>query len=420
MRRMVWLSVVSVLVLAGAAPAAAAPGDLDPTFGDDGTVVTDEPLIDSHHPLDVLVQDDGKVVVVGGFSRSFVVARFAMDGALDPTFSDDGWTKVDFQHADYGYAVAVGVDSHGGLLIGGKYSRGLAVVRLWPGGRLDRSFGSQGRALVPGTSSLSFITDLVIDPFDRVVFGGWEQTGSFEPEGTQMLVGRLTTAGDLDPAFHGGRLVTLDPPQASSLEAIGLLPDGRIVGVGSVFVRNGSLLSAVRLWPGGRRERSFGRNGIARVDLGRGFETPQGLAVLPGGAMAVTGGAPDGRRLFVARLTSAGRLDADFDGDGVIFQDLGRGDEAGSDLVVDGAGRLVVMGHMRGGSDQRAVVLRYTPTGDLDPTFGGNGWTPVNPSPGMDRADAIALDPTGDVVIALRAEVGEVAPLEIGVARLDG
>jgi uncharacterized delta-60 repeat protein len=400
MKTAVAAGVVLFAVAGLVGPAAAAPGDLDPGLGGDGVVVDDgTPVVDGEG-LDVAVQDDGKIVVVGEGFGGYLVARYTSAGALDPTFSDNGWVKVAFPRAEWARASSVDLDATGRIVVGGRTARGIGVARLWPGGHLDGTFGAGGRALLPNTG-LGRITDLVVDPQDRVVFGGWRLTGRFEPDGTEMLIGRLTTDGDLDPAFHGGRIVVLDPPQDSSLEAIGLLPDGRIVGVGSVFVRNGSLLTAVRLWPGGAREHTFGRNGIARIELGRGFETAQGLAVLPGGGLAVTGWSPDGRRLLLARLTAAGRRDTTFAGDGVVTQDLGRGDEVGVDVVVDDAGRLVVVGDMRGGGDQRAVVLRYTPTGELDPTFGGNGWTPVNPTTDVDAAEAMALTPEGDVVVAI-------------------
>src|SRR5688572_31371779 len=67
----------------------AAAGDLDPTFGVGGKVVTSFPGgLDTAN--DVAVQTDGKIVV-GGFSGSdFALTRYNIDGTLDQTFGTGG------------------------------------------------------------------------------------------------------------------------------------------------------------------------------------------------------------------------------------------------------------------------------------------------------------------------------------------
>ena len=84
----------------------AAGGDLDRTFGGDGTVVTDVGGDDC--PSDVAVQRDGKIVVVGvsilPTGSAFVITRYTASGALDRTFGDGGISRPDF---DLGWGMAV-------------------------------------------------------------------------------------------------------------------------------------------------------------------------------------------------------------------------------------------------------------------------------------------------------------------------
>src|SRR5689334_3685369 len=81
--------------------ASAMPGDLDPTFGSDGIVITPitkYPYYDS--PSAMLVQPDGKIVVSGliltddpwdtGIYRSFFLARYESTGSLDTSFGSNG------------------------------------------------------------------------------------------------------------------------------------------------------------------------------------------------------------------------------------------------------------------------------------------------------------------------------------------
>ena len=80
----------------------AVDGDLDPTFGTDGKILTD-----FDHSTDiayaVAIQADGKLVVVGTTYRDndfsdedFAVARYNPDGTLDKTFGVGGKVQTDF------------------------------------------------------------------------------------------------------------------------------------------------------------------------------------------------------------------------------------------------------------------------------------------------------------------------------------
>ena len=80
----------------------AADGDLDPTFGTGGKVLTD-----LSHSTDwanaVAIQPDGKIVVVGTTYKQndysdedFAVARYNADGTLDTSFGQGGKVRTDF------------------------------------------------------------------------------------------------------------------------------------------------------------------------------------------------------------------------------------------------------------------------------------------------------------------------------------
>ncbi len=75
-------------------PALGVAGDLDPTFSGDGTVTTGFP--GNAAASGVAVQADGKIVAAGRASDSttgdstFALARYRLNGGLDPGFSGDG------------------------------------------------------------------------------------------------------------------------------------------------------------------------------------------------------------------------------------------------------------------------------------------------------------------------------------------
>ena len=71
----------------------AAAGDLDPTFGNAGRVVTSFPGgLDTAN--DIAVQSDGKIVVAGSSGSDFAVVRYNTNGTLDVTFGVGGRVRV--------------------------------------------------------------------------------------------------------------------------------------------------------------------------------------------------------------------------------------------------------------------------------------------------------------------------------------
>lgn len=71
-------------------------GSLDGNFGNGGYVITDTGAGD--YLSDVVIQDDGKIVVAGttgnGSNKDFAVLRYNTDGSLDTSFSSDGITTI--------------------------------------------------------------------------------------------------------------------------------------------------------------------------------------------------------------------------------------------------------------------------------------------------------------------------------------
>jgi uncharacterized delta-60 repeat protein len=99
-----WMScaMATLVLIASGQIVQATDGDLDPTFGTGGKVLTD-----FDHSTDianaVAVQTDGKLIVVGttyidnDFSgEDFAVARYNSDGTLDTAFGVGGKVQTDF------------------------------------------------------------------------------------------------------------------------------------------------------------------------------------------------------------------------------------------------------------------------------------------------------------------------------------
>src|SRR6185436_6027017 len=167
------------LLFFGAKTISAAPGDLDPTFGNGGKR-TDW----AGYANGVAIQPDGKIVVVGkadGCCRSgidFRVARYNPDGSPDTTFGGGtGRVTTDFNgyHDD---SVNVVLQPDGKIIVAGWTVQqsglasdvSLAVARYNPDGSLDTTFGGgSGKVLTPlGYFGLGQ-TDVALQPDGRIL-----------------------------------------------------------------------------------------------------------------------------------------------------------------------------------------------------------------------------------------------------------
>jgi len=167
-------------------------GTVDTTFDTDGNVFFD--IGSTSYGQDFALQSDGKIVMVGntaGTTGDFIVARFTSSGALDTTFSSDGWT-VDNIGSSTDVAHGVALQSDGKIVVAGESGGNLAVARYTTSGALDTTFSSDGKDTVDLGTSTDFGFGVAIQSDGKIVIAG---------TGSQISVVRYTTSGALDTTF---------------------------------------------------------------------------------------------------------------------------------------------------------------------------------------------------------------------------
>jgi uncharacterized delta-60 repeat protein len=131
-----------------------AAGQVDPSFGIGGTLVTD-PLGGADDLLaHLLVQPDGVVAVGQSINDEywFVLVRY-VNGAVDPLFGVLGVTQANFASqggGDSEFPYAATTDHDGNIVVIGRATtdaRRFAMMRFEPNGTLDASFGTGGGVL---------------------------------------------------------------------------------------------------------------------------------------------------------------------------------------------------------------------------------------------------------------------------------
>lgn len=112
---------------------------------------------------------------------NFGVARFTASGASDKKFSGDGKIQIDFDPTRLDGASDVMVDDNGFIVVGGgsqirKSASKMAATRLSPGGGLDTTFATGGLFITDIGGSEGFFGGVLQDDNNRYLFSGHHKT----------------------------------------------------------------------------------------------------------------------------------------------------------------------------------------------------------------------------------------------------
>jgi uncharacterized delta-60 repeat protein len=360
------LTSIAVIAAAGAAgePALAAPGDLDPAFGEVGRVVD----LDAFGQLWSLeVQDDEAVQFAGGEYCGYYYECDSLDllGRVDAFGAPDATFVAGDLDDTYVYDTALLDD---GRLVGTGYARlddgrvQLTVFRLLSSGALDPTFGLGGKT-VYADGDVGF--SVLVDGDGKVVVAGIRNG---ELIVARFLANGLSDAGfGTQGAFHLGTPKSVGHPMH-----LASAPGGGYRVLGNLVANADSQCSIVGVTAGGTQDVTFGSGGVLVAPVpgpSRAYCTA--FSVLPGGDMLVAGTA--GSAGYAVRLNADGTVDPAFDSTPVADRLVGV-----SALAVGGSGKIFVAGP--DGSDRSgATIVRLLASGALDPAFGQGGTTTVDP-----------------------------------------
>jgi uncharacterized delta-60 repeat protein len=351
-------------------PSFAAPGDLDPTFGDMGRASF--PLKGEAFSVQELAADES--LIAGGeehfhfrcgyyqYFCSPTVDGFM--GQISPTGSLDlkvagallaGTEVFDLALQPDGKVVAVG------QMISGKQSV-LTVFRLVPGGLLDPTFAGNGVAHYATDTEAHSV---VLDPSGAIVVAG--------TNAGKLMVLRLLASGALDGSFaHGG--VYIGPPNDNTRIHILRTSSGgyRVSATLSNQPQVGvSSCGVIALTAAGAVDTTFGQAGIAALAPHQsGASTGcQAMTAQSDGSLLL--GGQEGGHGFVNRLLAGGAPDPSFAAAAVSSNMA----EATALAVDDPTGSILVAGAPNPGVPGALILRLHAATGLLDALFGSAGTT---------------------------------------------
>lgn len=397
---------LSLLLALSGVKVKAAPGDLDPTFGTGGKVITQ--LGNRDHGHGMTIQADGKTILVG--DSRFVIwdmtaVRYNLDGTLDTSFGTGGVVVVSIGNGD-DYCSAVTTQSDGKIILAGASVSGdedYGIVRLNPDGSLDMTFGTGGKVVIPTDPGNDEAYAVAVQSDGKIVVGG---DGSYD-----FTLLRLNANGSLDTSFGTGGIIKTDfYALTEEVHALAIQNDGKIIAAGFAnHVVPNSYASAefalARYNADGSLDTSFGTGGKTSVLIGApGSASARGVAIQNDGKI-VAGGyiATEGQydRFGVIRFNADGTLDTCFGDGGKVTTAISSGDDIANALSLQSDGKIVVGGHARTPSNQRGFALvRYNTDGSLDMSFGTGGKVTTVIGSGLGYAYGMGIQPDGKIVAA--------------------
>jgi uncharacterized delta-60 repeat protein len=407
--------------------------------------------------VDLEPAKEGKLLAaVSGIAKGghfFAAARFDEDGSLDKSFGEAGFTQpVRFSraHEENGegflQAEAVAQQRDGDVVVAGYFDHdgalAPALARFTPRGKLDPSFGRNGRVVPRPRNDGKLLTvsetggerlnDVAVQPGGDIVAAGEIVPGhGFDyrsPKRAAALVVAYRPDGRLDRGFgHDGRF-EIDVPAGSAptnFSEVEALPSGKLLVSGHIKEQ----LVLYRLTPDGRPDRTFGGGdgevtvGTPSTEYGEVFYRAP-FATEPGGAIVLCGAISsksiqDAEPVVLVRFSARGVLDRSFGK--TIYAEQAPVDRRPpltyrkhveayhfepQALAIDSRGQIVITGgetapYHRGqkeGGYSYLAARRFLPNGRRDKGFGESGVFPTNPPGSQSYARAAVTDARGQVV----------------------
>lgn len=375
---------------------ATGPGDLDTSFNGTGIVtMTTTGIWTQDVGYDVVVQPDGKIIVVGLSVGSpyCVILRLESDGQFDPTFGMGGVVTT-VVSLDGNTCFGGALQADGKIVVTGDSSWGinhrpaLTVIRYNQDGTLDGTFNGTG-VVTTAIGIISRGNDVVVQPDGKIVVTG-------EGNDNDIAVVRYTDDGTLDGGFDGDGIVTTNPGGFWSGSAIALQPNGKIVVAATNISLPDNLFAVVRYNQNGSLDGGF-KGGIVTTPVTGSAEGYFDLALQADGKIVGVGGIrydPYGSDFAVIRYTGDGDLDTSFNGTGIVTTSIGSLGTEAYGVAIQPDGKIIAVGY----SGDIALV-RYNNNGNLDTTFHSTGIVTTSISNTYDSGEAIVLQPDGKIIV---------------------
>lgn len=398
-------------------------GVLDPSFGNDGVVIT---AISPKYNFTetTFVQADGKILVAGhaGTNATFqmTVVRYNTDGSLDSSFGNDGSVRFPVGPLK-SFVTDLVQQPDGKILVGGRtwddISGNFALVRLNEDGSFDTTFGTNGISHITTSENDVAETISLLDD-GKILLAGYRENN--------FTIAKFNADGSIDTTFGvNGWTVLIYTEGSSYIRDMAVQNDGKIVVSG--FALNGDnryQIAAARLNVDGSLDNSFGTNGKVIFNVGDWNDFSEGLALQADGKILIGGhkwiaSNPLKNDLVVVRLNTDGSIDNSYGTNGAASARLVDGNNYSTSMVLQADQKPILVGFTTLDGEYNMAMVRFNSDGSTDNTFGENsdGMVSLDIDGREDYAMAVALQADDKIIVAGHAYTSSQTESEFVVTR---
>ena len=341
------------------------------------------------------IDKDGQLYAAG---IGFTLAKFNLDGSLDPTFGVDGLVQGPGTDAD-----AIIATQDGGLLLSGYSGSTTLTVKFNKFGTLDTSFGNNGSIshTTPGRSNVGYsLAEMANGNILEASISAPGALGAIPySRSATIQLSMSDSSGQLDLDFGGDGIIDIGSEVYGWPVHVGVTRDGKIIAGSAKYSDDNKtdvFISAIN--NDGSIDTNFGLNGIAQMSLSGFYEQATNLLINNKNQIFMTGSVANGQNFFdipfnnlatnsdfyIASFNADGSVNKKFGGgDGIVTTDFG-GIDLGMASTLQVDGKIIVAGQTNALAlnepisfpwhlNDDLILARYLSNGNLDPSFGNAG-----------------------------------------------
>lgn len=372
---------IGLLFLLGSLPVLGQDGQIDSSFGVNGRFVYTGYYFGEVANSVIILKDGAFVLSIlpNNYSRPAYV-KFSKTGQVDSSFGENGvlslfgaWARANF----------VKLQSSDRIIIAYSDDYSVNVSRYSFSGKIDSSFGVNGKARIPFSQQSPVLKSIVVDKSDRILISTSLKISNVLSIG----ISRLTANGTIDQSFgteghviHSAPNFNLTPNDMECGSDYSIF----ITGKGLFRSDNKNYFYTLKLLESGNLDPSFGTGGVATFSH-TGNSTATVVKLQPDGKVLVGGyfiTQPYERGPFMMiRYLASGEHDTQFGNSGLVLTDFSGNSDIMNDLIILQDGKIVAGGVslVRNGAFlvKARALTRYLPDGKTDSNFGRDGILPL-------------------------------------------
>jgi len=330
---------------------------------------------DAYMTAAVVLQDDS-VVLAGSAGTNYYgpwyygVTKILADGTADTSFGTSGF-KLSTLQTDFNTALPrrIGIQTDGRYVFPINSGTTAGFMRVETNGTFSNS-PNCSQCLWTGANDGAIATSLIVQADSKIVVTGSLRTAQ------DAIIRRFTSAGTADGTFNSSTLQINKEKWESFISSIKPQPDGSILGFGSASVNRGISVNrglVFKFMASGVLDAQFGLGGYQFLapptdDYSLSFNDAQ---ILPDGKIVILGSGRENSdtSLMMWRLTTNGTLDNTFGTNGFSLTTEANADLYPTSLLIGASGKMMIPLQKYANYAGSMWIYQFLANGTLDTSF---------------------------------------------------